>query len=283
MVVDLAATRHAVRGDATRLQQIFWNLINNAQKFTPPGGTITVRSRDVAPDNGHAGGPTRVCVEVVDTGVGIEPSMIPKLFDAFEQGEVRAARQHAGLGLGLAISRRLAEAHGGTITGHSDGPGRGATFRVELPAAESPALAWNPHETGDPAVSRGAAALSILLVEDHEPTLEVLTRLLQRLGHSVTGVKSVASAKAAAAFDGFDLLVSDLGLPDGSGLDVMRHLKDKFNGRAIALTGYGMESDVAASRGAGFTEHLIKPVDLATLDAAIRRVAATPGHAAVVR
>lgn len=114
--------------------------------------------------------------------------------------------------------------------------------------------------------------MRVLLVEDHEPTLRVMERLLRQMGHRVTGVTSVATASAAAQRDGFDLIICDLGLPDGSGLDVMRDLRHRYTGRAIALTGYGMESDIAASREAGFSEHLTKPVDLAALHAAIQRV-----------
>jgi CheY-like chemotaxis protein len=121
---------------------------------------------------------------------------------------------------------------------------------------------------------RSTRSLAVLLVEDHEATLSVMTKLLRGLGHRVTGVSTVASATAAANQDGFDLIISDLGLPDGSGLDVMRQLRDRYAGRAIALTGYGMESDVVASRDAGFVEHLTKPVDLAALQGAIHRVAA---------
>jgi PAS domain S-box-containing protein len=264
LTVDLRATRHTVRGDSVRLQQIFWNLINNAQKFTKPEGTITVRSFDTP------GGAIRV--EVADTGAGIDAAVLPRLFNAFEQGEVRAVRQQAGLGLGLAISRRLAEAHGGTIGASSAGRGQGATFAVELPvvATFEPDM---PRPRNAPA-ERSTRSLAVLLVEDHEATLTVMTKLLRGLGHRVTGVSTVASATAAANQDAFDLIISDLGLPDGSGLDVMRQLRDRYAGRAIALTGYGMESDVVASRDAGFAEHLTKPVDLAALQGAIHRVAA---------
>ena len=266
--VDLRAKRHTVRGDNTRLQQIFWNLINNAQKFTPPTGTITVRSCD-APDG-------RVRVETADTGAGIDPAVMPRLFSAFEQGEVRSARQQAGLGLGLAISKQLAEAHGGSISARSEGRGRGATFTVELPVSES--LAAEAPAAARPGATRPATQpMTILLVEDHEPTLRILSRLLTQLGHRVTGVTSVASATTAARRETFDLIISDLGLPDGSGLDVMRQLRDQFTGRGIALTGYGMESDLAASREAGFVEHLTKPVDLAALEAAIERVRVAGG------
>jgi len=267
LTLDLRAARHTVQGDSTRLQQVFWNLINNAIKFTPEDGMITVESRNIGHD--------RVLVEVRDTGAGIDPEVIPKLFDAFEQGEVRAARQQAGLGLGLTISRKLVEAHGGTIIATSPGRGSGASFTVNLPVVEQLVRPSQAVQPSPALVPRAARSLNVLLVEDHEPTLRVMERLLRQIGHRVTGVTTVASATAAAAQDGFDLIISDLGLPDGSGLDVMRQLRDRYSGRAIALTGYGMESDVTASRDAGFAEHLTKPVDLAALDAAIRRVSSS--------
>ena len=130
---ELRAARHTVRGDPIRLQQVFWNLVSNAMKFTPPDGSITVRSSNV--DDGGGG---RVRVEVVDTGAGIPPDVLARLFSAFEQGEAHTARPQAGLGLGLAISRRLAEAHGGTVTAASEGRGRGSTFTVELPVVDAP-------------------------------------------------------------------------------------------------------------------------------------------------
>ena len=265
LVLDLSATHHMVRGDGTRLQQIFWNLVNNAIKFTGPDGTITVRSTDAEPG--------RMRVEVIDTGAGIEPEVLPRLFNAFEQGDARPGRQQAGLGLGLAISRRLAEAHGGTITAASEGRDRGATFTVELPVAvdESMPVPATPRPVRSKTRTRSVA---VLLVEDHEPTLRVMTKLLTLLGHRVTGATSVASAVAAAGQGRFDVIISDLGLPDGSGLDVMRRLRDQYPGRAIALTGYGMDSDIAASADAGFAEHLTKPVDLTSLEAAIHRIAA---------
>ena len=208
-----------MRGDSTRLQQIFWNLINNAQKFTGADGhdhRPLVRRRRTA----------AIRVEVSDTGAGIDPAVLPKLFNAFEQGEVRAARQQAGLGLGLAISKKLAEAHGGTITATQRGPRAGgdvhaSSCRSSRRSRPSPAAHRPAPATAGPAVR----PLDVLLVEDHEPTLPVLTtKLLRHLGHRVTGVTSVASATAAARQERFDLIISDLGLPDGSGLDVMRQL-----------------------------------------------------------
>ena len=260
LTVDLNATRHHVRADGTRIQQVFWNLINNAQKFTPKDGSILVRSSD--------GPEGQVCVEIRDTGVGIEPEVLPKLFTAFEQGEIRAQRQFAGLGLGLAISRTLVEAHGGTIGAHSAGKGRGTVFSVMLPTCRVGASPVLPEQ--QPA---GAGrALQVLLVEDHEPTLRIMTRVLNQMGHTVAGVTSLASATAAARHREFDLLVSDLGLPDGSGLELMRQLKERYAGKAIALTGYGMEDDVRNSLSAGFAAHLTKPIDLHRLEETIRQV-----------
>lgn len=263
LIVELNAKQNTVRGDSTRLQQIFWNLINNAEKFTPPEGTVTVRTSDL-PNQ-------RVRVEVTDTGAGIDPAVLPRLFTAFEQGEIRSQRQQAGLGLGLAISKRLAEAHGGTIAVQSGGRGMGATFTVELPTiARAPISTTPPRSSAEGATT--TRQLAVLLVEDHESTLAALTRLLKHLGHRVTGASTAAAAVSATKQDTFDLIISDLGLPDGSGLDVMRAIRGKFAGRAIALTGYGMEADIAASQDAGFDEHLTKPVDLEQLQQTIAKL-----------
>jgi CheY-like chemotaxis protein len=263
LTLELGATQHTVRGDSTRLQQIFWNLINNAIKFTPDTGTVTVRTANASDD--------RIHIEVTDTGEGIDATVLPKLFTAFEQGDVRTARKFAGLGLGLAISKRLVEAHDGTIAASSRGRGHGSTFTVELPA-----IARKLHATPRSAQAidseNTTKSLSVLLIEDHEPTLRALERLLRQVGHRVTGVTSLKSASAASTREAYDLIISDLGLPEGSGLDLMRQLRDRYAGRAIALTGYGMESDITASREAGFAEHLIKPVDMHQLHAAISRL-----------
>ncbi len=270
LCIELAASRSHVSGDSARLQQVFWNLISNAQKFTPRDGMITVRSADA--------GNNRVRIEVSDTGVGIEPATIPRLFAAFEQADVRTNRQFGGLGLGLAIAKKLVAAHDGTITAHSDGVGKGATFVVELPAVAKlePAAVALAVDAPPPV----ATPLHILLVEDHEPTLHVMAKLLGRLGHRVTAVSTFESAAAAARAGRFDVLISDLGLPDGSGLELMQQLGEQYAGRAIALTGYGMAEDVESSRDAGFAAHLTKPVDFRRLQAAIEEITASEGKQA---
>ena len=262
LTLDLRARRHRVRGDGARLQQVLWNLLKNAAKFTPEGGAIALGTEDVGPDG--------LRIRISDTGIGIPPEALPRLFHAFEQGGRAVTRQFGGLGLGLAISKALVDAHGGTIRVDSEGHGKGATFTVELPEATYPAEAGGgPGETGGN--GERSRSLRILLVEDHADTLRVLSRMVRGLGHAVTTAASVATALDASAAGPFDLLVSDVGLPDGSGVDLMRRLRPM---PGIALTGYGMESDVEACRDAGFAAHLTKPVDFTRLEEAIRRVAA---------
>jgi PAS domain S-box-containing protein len=259
--LELRARRHRVRADAARLQQVVWNLVKNAVKFTPEGGSVTVRTEDAGADT--------LRITVADTGVGIEPDLLPRIFAAFEQGGPATTRRFGGLGLGLAISRAIVEAHGGTLSASSPGPGRGATFCVELGGATDPdaeAAAAAPAEEAGP-----ARPLRVLLVEDHADTARVLARLLSRAGHEVTTASGVAAALERASAVPLDLLICDLGLPDGSGLEVMRRLRPL---PGIALTGYGMEQDVRRAHEAGFLAHLTKPVDFAELDSAIRRVAA---------
>jgi PAS domain S-box-containing protein len=259
------AGRYCVQGDGARLQQVIWNLLRNAVKFTPPGGCILVTTTDREGD--------RLRVEVADTGIGIPAEVLPRIFDAFEQGDPAITHQFGGLGLGLAISRGLVEAHGGTLTASSPGKDRGSTFTVELAGARE------PEDSGctPPCAEDGgpARSLRILLVDDHPDTLGTLARMLRRAGHEVTTAISVASALEAASTGPYDLLISDVGLPDGSGVDLMRRLHPL---PGIALTGYGMESDIAKSREAGFLAHLTKPVDPGRLEGLIRQVSdATSG------
>jgi two-component system CheB/CheR fusion protein len=263
LYMNLEATEHIVAGDPARLQQVFWNLLKNAVKFTPAGGSIRVVTQ-----NRQRG---TIEVAITDSGVGIEPDILPRLFNAFEQGGREITRSFGGLGLGLAISRSLIDAHGGTITAESLGKDRGSTFIVSLPVAtnlpDEPRRALHSPPRG--------RLCRILLVEDHPDTSDLMARLLRRSGYSVATADSVSSALHVAAAEPFDILISDLGLPDGSGTDLIRQLLERRNSeplKAIALSGYGMEQDIQRSKQAGFAEHLIKPVDMDTLQAVVERL-----------
>ena len=262
VVRRLEAKHFHTWGDAARLQQVFWNLIKNAVKFTPPGGRIEILSRN----------PTPGSIEIVvrDNGVGIEPELLPRIFEAFEQGGRDVTSRFGGLGLGLAICKRVIDLHDGTITAASEGRGRGAAFTVTLDAVEASLLDSPvvPLES-DQGEARGAA---ILLVEDHEDSARVLRRILTNSGHRVSRANSVTTAHQLADNERFDLVISDVGLPDGTGLELMRHLSTTHGLRGIALSGFGTDEDLAASQAAGFAEHLTKPVDWERLKNAIRRL-----------
>ena len=270
LVLDLAPCDHAVWADTPRLTQVFWNLFSNAVKFTPPEGTIAVRSR-CEPGLG-------LTVEVADTGIGIEAEVLEDIFDAFQQGTQTITRRFGGLGLGLAISKAIVELHGGSLTATSEGSGQGAIFSVRLPtgnlagrAAAASVAATPPAAKAPEPPQPPGAALHILLVEDHVDTAEAMADLLRDLGYEVTVAGTVAAGLAAAArLDGrMDLVLSDLGLPDGTGLELMAELHGRYRMKGIALSGYGMEEDVRRSLEAGFARHLTKPINLQALQTAI--------------
>lgn len=254
-----------VRADAARLQQVFWNLLRNAIKFTPHGGCVGIRC--------HADKEGFVVAEVTDSGEGIDPDALGRIFNAFEQAERSITRQFGGLGLGLTISKALVELHGGSIHARSEGKGRGATFAVRLPLVPSPGTASKQPPQTLPATA--ARPLRILLVEDHGDTVRIMRRLLLADGHEVDTAADVGAALTLAGQKEFDLLLSDLGLPDGSGLDLMRALRARgVQLPGIALSGFGQEADILASRDAGFAAHLIKPVVLSKLEQTIAQVMA---------
>jgi len=257
--LDLAATKVDLLADPARLQQIFWNLIKNAVKFTPQGGRLTVNT------SSEADGELRV--SITDTGLGIDPDALPKIFDAFEQAE---QTRLGGLGLGLAISKALIEMHDGRIVAESAGRDQGSTFSVFFPVAEGEARQIS---SSAPSPHRSRKSMRILLVEDHEDTNRSLTNLLRRRGYHVQPATTFRAALDYAANEQFDVLVSDIGLPDGSGIDLLQKLNAARPITGIALTGFGMESDIRQSRDVGFSHHLIKPVDLNRLDSIIQEVA----------
>jgi signal transduction histidine kinase/CheY-like chemotaxis protein len=262
LTVEQDAAVGMISADSARLQQVLWNVLKNAAKFTPAGGRVTVRTSAVGND--------RVRVEVRDSGIGIPADVLPKIFNAFEQGEGEITRQFGGLGLGLAISKAIVEMHRGTIVAGSDGPNRGSVFTMEFPTC-SAAL---PDGAPVPQQSKTApGALRLLVVEDHPDTARILARLLGTYGHAVKTANTIAAALELAGQQKFDLVISDVGLPDGSGYDLMRTLRDTHAMRGIAMSGYGMEDDLRKSREAGFCEHLVKPLDFAELERTIRRVA----------
>jgi len=257
--VDLGASNHQIMADPTRIEQVFWNLLKNAYKFTPEDGEVVVRSFDSAPD--------RVLFEISDSGCGIDDTLMPKLFTAFEQG----TRSGEGLGLGLAICKAILEMHQGKIKAANKRDGKGAVFTVELKTAPVQGILL-PTERKAPAVS--LRKLNILIVEDHENTATVMSKLLKRNGHEVMTASTVRQALDVLRTTSLDLLVSDLGLPDGNGFEVMTELSKISDAKGIAISGYGMDEDVERSSRAGFSAHLTKPIDVQKLQETILQVTA---------
>jgi PAS domain S-box-containing protein len=260
VTLNLEARDHHVWADSARLQQVFWNLLKNAVKFTPSEGRITILTTNTD---------QRLKIVFSDTGIGIEPHVLPRIFNAFEQGEQTKTRRFGGLGLGLSIAKAVVELHNGRLTAASEGQNQGSVFTVELdPIATQPG-----HTVAEAAPApRQDGQRKILLVEDHADTLRILSRLLQKWGYNVQCASSVATALELAAQESFDILVSDIGLPDGSGLDIMRQTKERYGLHGIALSGFGTDDDRRESREAGFDEHLTKPVGIECLRTAVERV-----------
>ncbi|MEP6809357.1 MAG: ATP-binding protein [Chthoniobacterales bacterium] len=256
-----------IDGDPARLQQVFWNLIKNSVKFTPEHGRIIIETFNPAPG--------QIEIRTTDTGIGIEQSKIGKVFNAFEQGQSSITRRFGGLGLGLAISKAMVSAHDGTLAVMSDGKDRGATFTVTLhtvatPAPIEKALTTNPSPRTIEAKSRmEIRAPRLLVVDDHVDTCTGMKMMLERRGYRVTVAHSADEAVAKAEEETFDLMISDIGLPDRSGYQLMEELRSSKSMRGIALSGFGMENDVSRARVAGFSEHLTKPINLERLEEAI--------------
>lgn len=259
ITLDLRAEHHHVRADSARLQQIFWNILGNAIKFSPHGGSIEIQTSNPSPD--------RLRVTIRDHGVGIDADVLPKIFNAFQQGESSLTRNFGGLGLGLAITHTLVETHGGTVKAESDGAGKGARFTVELPTVSPNSQNASPQLMKLSVPSH--MQLKLLLVEDHPGTLTQMRKLLTELGHSVRSASTVKDALALAEKSTFDLVVSDLGLPDGNGHDLMRELNGRYGLRGIAVSGFGMDEDIRRSSEVGFSKHLVKPITAEKIKEAI--------------
>ena len=267
--LELGATQTTLMADSARVQQILWNLLSNAVKFTPNGGTIGIATIDES----YQDAVPVIAIRVSDNGVGIEPESIGRIFAAFEQANDAIHRRFGGLGLGLSISQSLAKAHGGDLEVKSDGKGKGSTFRLRLPAiaCADDRVAAAPPKPLDVRV----APQRILLVEDHADSAKVIKALLQKDGHSVRIAGGVVAGLQAAGTDEFDVLITDIGLPDGSGLDLLRMFR-KQHPRivAVCMSGFGSQEDQKASRDAGALCHLVKPVTIQRLREAVRIAAA---------
>ncbi|HEV2330070.1 MAG TPA: response regulator [Verrucomicrobiae bacterium] len=262
--ISLTAEHCVISCDPTRVRQIFWNVIKNAIKFTPENGKISVKTSSDA-------GSGRLSVKVTDTGIGMSEKEIGSIFDAFSQGDFADLEKHrfGGLGLGLTIARRLVELQSGTIRAESPGRNQGATFTIEFPYLK-------PAENQIPALLKPVAvpttakrSLSILLVEDDKLTQDTLVQLLTRREHRVIVAGSLTEARHVSCNGKFDVVLSDVGLPDGTGYTLMAELRDNFGLKGIALTGYGTGQDIVNAKKAGFVTHLTKPIHVESLENAL--------------
>jgi signal transduction histidine kinase/CheY-like chemotaxis protein len=249
-----------VEGDRLRLQQIAWNVLNNAVKFTPHGGSIEVGLRRES-DN--------AVLVVADTGQGIDPAFLPHVFEMFRQADGSNSRRHGGLGIGLALVHQLVQLHGGTINAESDGTNKGSRFTVRLPLLRDTAsLSSSNLGSSTPARLNIPPQTSFLIVDDSEDTLAMLQELLKIAGANVATATSGADALRLAADHEFDVVLSDISMPGMDGFEFLQRLR-QISGRqhvpVIAITGFGRSDDIERARAAGFYSHLTKPLNLHTL------------------
>jgi signal transduction histidine kinase len=274
LVLRFHAGDCTIEGDEVRLKQVCWNVLRNAAKFTPNGGEISVETL-------WQMGDAELTIRVIDTGIGMTPTELSRIFQAFTQGDhagqINGASRFGGLGLGLTISRRMVELHTGSITASSGGRDRGTTFQIKLPVMQTvPGPRLSP--SAKPPVPLlfdvpTGLRCRVLLVEDHKSTAVVLANLLSARRYEVFAAGSVTEALAVADRQDFDVLISDIGLPDGDGYQLIGELRTRRrNLVGIALTGYGMEGDVSRSHAAGFVTHLTKPVNVRALETALATI-----------
>lgn len=269
---DPAAMRAGVTVDPVRFQEVMWNLVRNAIKFTPIGGRVAIGTEDRL----VAAAEHWLRITITDSGIGIPAERLEEVFQPFDQGGLDRAAHPGGLGLGLAITREIVRLHGGRIRAESEGRNHGTTMVLDFPDATAPAQAAEEvTASGAPSPPAPIAVRHLLLVEDDASTRQALQRILTRDGHSVFATGSFHEAILAAATNRFDLVVSDLRLEGGTGLDLMRRLRDDHGLNGICLSGYGGDDDIAESRQAGFSRHLIKPVSVGALRQALAAIPVT--------
>jgi two-component system CheB/CheR fusion protein len=266
VVTTFDASTEWVIGDPTRLRQVFWNLIGNAIKFSNPGGRVTVVSVSDTHD---------VQISVNDAGEGMDETVVAAINEHGQTPSTIPLQPASGLGLGLAICRGVVIAHGGTLRAMSRGKGHGSTFVVRIPIAAHLERWDRPIEPAGPNRNLPARPRRILIVEDHQDSADTLSQLLLLHGYEVSVARTIEEAVSIADQGFFDLVISDIRLPDGSGLDLLRRLKSNRPIRGIAVSGFGTEQDQRRSRDAGYEAHLTKPVDFNVLLSAIERVAAS--------
>jgi signal transduction histidine kinase/ActR/RegA family two-component response regulator len=268
--VDAPPRGLLLQADEARLAQVVANLLTNAAKYTDPGGHVVLSARR----EGH-----EAVIEVCDDGIGIAPTLLPRIFDLFVQGRQSSDRAEGGLGIGLALVRNLVSMHGGTVEARSEGVGKGSIFVVRLPALDSaPAKGKRPSPVEGPARSAASGTRRILVVDDNADARDLLTEILQRAGHEVRAADSGPGALALLEEFVPDIAILDVGLPAMDGYELGARLRADLGPRApalVALTGYGQEGDRVRSKSAGFCAHLVKPLEaselLATIDACAAR------------
>ena len=258
-----------VKADPVRLEQIIWNLLNNSVKFTPNGGRIELRLEE---DRNH------IVLKVTDNGQGIDSSFLPHIFEIFRQADSGTNRVQSGMGIGLAVVQQLVELHGGSVTAHSEGAGKGATFTIRLPRSVQGKSTSVPVGELNRNTLQG---MTVLVVDDSEDTTEMVRHLLEIGGAAVSVATSGFNALKLASEKEFDVVLSDISMPEMDGFEFLgklRQLPGKENLPAIALTGFGRPEDVQRASREGFFAHLTKPFDIQTLASLLKKIPRNNNH-----